>query len=49
MRVNMWPSSDPLVTSVGGTQLTLDDAGNRLAPDVVWNDGGVPATPSHMV
>jgi subtilase family serine protease len=37
--VNSWPSSDPLVTSVGGTQLTLDDAGNRLAPDVVWNDG----------
>ena len=38
MRVNSWPSSDPLVTSVGGTQLTLDDAGNRLMPDVVWND-----------
>jgi subtilase family serine protease len=49
MRVNSWPSSDPLVTSVGGTMLTLDDAGNRLAPDVVWNDfagaggGGVSA------
>jgi subtilase family serine protease len=40
MRVNSWPSSDPLVTSVGGTLLTLDDAGNRLAPDVVWNDFG---------
>jgi subtilase family serine protease len=39
MRVNSWPSSDPLVTSVGGTMLTLDDQGNRLAPDVVWNDG----------
>ena len=38
MRVNSWPSSDPLVTSVGGTMLTLDDSGNRLAPDVVWND-----------
>jgi subtilase family serine protease len=38
-RVNSWPSSDPLVTSVGGTQLALDDAGNRLSPDVVWNDG----------
>jgi subtilase family serine protease len=37
-RVDSWPSSDPLVTSVGGTQLTLDDAGNRLAPDMVWND-----------
>jgi subtilase family serine protease len=38
-RVNSWPSSDPLVTSVGGTQLFLDAAGNRLSPDVVWNDG----------
>jgi subtilase family serine protease len=37
--VNSWPSSDPLVTSVGGTQLALDDSGNRLSPDVVWNDG----------
>ena len=26
------------MTSVGGTQLNLDDAGNRLSPDVVWND-----------
>ena len=38
-RVNSWPSSDPLVTSVGGTQLNLDDSGSRLSPDVVWNDG----------
>jgi subtilase family serine protease len=38
-RVNSWPSSDPLVTSIGGTQLALDDAGKRLQPDVVWNDG----------
>jgi subtilase family serine protease len=38
-RVNSWPSSDPLVTSVGGTQLKLDDSGNKLSPDVVWNDG----------
>ena len=38
-RVNSWPSSDPLVTSVGGTQLNLDQAGNKLSPDVVWNDG----------
>jgi subtilase family serine protease len=48
-RVNSWPSSDPLVVSLGGTMLTLDDAGNRLQPDVVWNDfagaggGGVSA------
>ena len=39
MPVNSWPSSDPLVTSVGGTMLNLDNNGNRLSPDVVWNDG----------
>ncbi|MGH8962155.1 MAG: S53 family peptidase [Jatrophihabitantaceae bacterium] len=38
-RVNSWPSADPLVTSIGGTQLKLDAQGNRLSPDVVWNDG----------
>ena len=37
--VNSWPSSDPLVTSVGGTQLHLDASGKRTAPDQVWNDG----------
>jgi len=37
--VNSWPSGDPLVTSVGGTQLHLDANGNRISPDVVWNDG----------
>jgi subtilase family serine protease len=37
-RVNSFPSSDPLVTSVGGTQLHLDQNGNRLAPDNAWND-----------
>ena len=36
----IWPSSDPLVTSTGGTQLNLDDQGNRLAADIVWNDAG---------
>ncbi|AUG81092.1 protease [Kitasatospora sp. MMS16-BH015] len=35
---NSWPSSDPLVTSVGGTQLTLDNDGKRTAPDQVWHD-----------
>src|SRR5450631_289595 len=39
MPVNSWPSSDPLVTSVGGTMLTLDDLGNTMTPDLVWNDG----------
>jgi subtilase family serine protease len=33
-----WPSSDPLVTGVGGTQLTLNAAGDRTAPDQVWDD-----------
>ncbi|MFE2721023.1 S8 family serine peptidase [Kitasatospora sp. NPDC059327] len=37
-KVNSWPSADPLVTSVGGTQLTLDDAGRRTTPDRVWHD-----------
>lgn len=39
-RVNSWPSSDPLVTSIGGTQLHLDDKGNRTAPESVYNDYG---------
>jgi subtilase family serine protease len=38
-RVNSWPSSDPLVTSVGGSQLYLGDGGSRVQPDSVWNDG----------
>jgi subtilase family serine protease len=33
-----WPSSDPLVTGVGGTQLHLNDNGYRTAPDSVWQD-----------
>jgi subtilase family serine protease len=27
------------VNSIGGSQLSLGDAGNRTAPDTVWNDG----------
>ena len=55
--VNSWPSSDPLVTSVGGTQLTLNNAGVRTAPDTTWNDdmgasggglSGVFARPSYQ-
>lgn len=38
--VNSWPSSDPLVTSIGGTQLHLDDLGHRLKPESVYNDNG---------
>jgi subtilase family serine protease len=37
-RVAAWPASDPLVTAVGGTAPNLNDNGNRLSPDVVWND-----------
>ena len=37
-RVDSWPSTDPLVTSVGGTRLHLDAAGRRSAPDTAWND-----------
>jgi subtilase family serine protease len=33
-----WPPSDPLVTGVGGTQLSLNAAGKRTAPDREWND-----------
>jgi subtilase family serine protease len=36
--VTNWPSSDPLVTGVGGTQLHLDATGNRTSPDTAWND-----------
>lgn len=37
--VDSWPSTDPLVTSVGGTRLQLNAAGRRSAPDTTWNDG----------
>jgi subtilase family serine protease len=40
-RVDSWPSTDPLVTSVGGTQIHADAAGTGPAPvarDTVWND-----------
>ncbi|MDH6118449.1 subtilase family serine protease [Kitasatospora sp. GAS204A] len=36
--VTSWPPSDPLVTGVGGTTVKLDDNGNRLSPDSVWDD-----------
>jgi subtilase family serine protease len=37
-RVVQWPASDPLVTGVGGSDVRLDAAGNRIAPDTAWND-----------
>jgi subtilase family serine protease len=33
-----WPASDPLVTAVGGTKLSLDAQGRRTAPDTTWHD-----------
>jgi subtilase family serine protease len=41
-----WPSTDPLVTAVGGTQLHLNAAGVRLLPDNVWNDSNLLGTPA---
>lgn len=40
-RVNSWPSSDPLVTSVGGLQFTISATSpyKQTKPPVVWNDG----------
>jgi subtilase family serine protease len=38
-RAVLWPASDPLVTAVGGTDVTLDSTGQRTQADVVWNDG----------
>lgn len=36
-----WPASDPDVVAAGGTELNLNAAGNRISPDVVWNDGSL--------
>jgi kumamolisin len=35
-----WPASDPLVTAVGGTKLSLTAGGTRTTRDVAWSDGG---------
>jgi len=37
-RTVTWPASDPLVTAVGGTRLSLNASGRRTTPDRVWND-----------
>ncbi|MBE7187242.1 MAG: S53 family peptidase [Jatrophihabitans endophyticus] len=36
--VTSWPDSDPLITGIGGTRLTLNGHGKHLEPDVAWND-----------
>lgn len=41
-----WPSSDPLVTAIGGTQLHLDARGNHTSPDTVWNDTALEQSPA---
>jgi subtilase family serine protease len=46
--VTSWPDSDPLVTAVGGTRLTLDANGNRTTPDTVWNDTYDAATQQYI-
>jgi subtilase family serine protease len=45
-RVNQWPSTDPLVTSVGGLQLHLNGKGDRTRPDNVWNDTSLLGNPA---
>jgi subtilase family serine protease len=39
-RAVSWPSTDPLVTAVGGTQLSLRANGTRRSPDIGWSDSG---------
>ena len=41
-----WPSTDPLVTAVGGTQMHLTASGAHLQPDTVWNDTNLLGTPA---
>src|SRR5206468_6262698 len=37
-----WPASDPLVTSIGGTQIFLNAKGDqRVKPDAVWNESAI--------
>jgi subtilase family serine protease len=40
-----WPSSDPLVTSVGGLQLHLNAAGDQVLPPNVWNENSLLGAP----
>jgi subtilase family serine protease len=37
-RTVSWPPSDPLVTGIGGTQLHLNEEGQRTSPDTVWDE-----------
>jgi subtilase family serine protease len=39
-RAVSWPATDPLVTAVGGTELSLIHDGARRAPDQAWSSSG---------
>ncbi|HEX3961415.1 MAG TPA: S53 family peptidase [Trebonia sp.] len=39
-RVIGWPASDPLVTAVGATQVSVDANGSHISPDVAWDNSG---------
>jgi subtilase family serine protease len=45
-RLVSWPSSDPLVTGVGGTQMHLTSSGAHTEPDTVWNDTNLENSPA---
>jgi subtilase family serine protease len=39
-RAVSWPATDPLVTAVGGTELSLSHDGSRRSPDQAWSGSG---------
>jgi subtilase family serine protease len=39
-RAVAWPATDPLVTAVGGTELSLTHDGSRRVPDQAWSGSG---------
>ena len=39
-RAVSWPATDPLVTAVGGTELSLRHDGTRTVPDQAWSGSG---------
>jgi subtilase family serine protease len=45
-RVDSWPSSDPLVTSLGGIQLFLTQSGKTISPPQAWNDTALLGQPA---
>jgi subtilase family serine protease len=45
-KVNSWPSSDPLVTSVGGLHFYLNATGGETQAPAVWNDTALLGQPA---